>query len=96
MAYTRKPDWVYARCKCALALNWNGEQGKAIDVIEKSIKELGEKWELLICRAVINQVMENDWKADFEKAEEVATNENKGCKFKQFLRKYGGRLLDPV
>jgi len=33
MAYTKKPDWIDARCKCALALNWNGEQSKALDII---------------------------------------------------------------
>jgi len=94
MAYTKKPDLIDARCKCALALNWNGEQGNAMDVIEESIKELGEEWKLLICRAVINQTMENDWKSDLEKAETMANNENDGCKFKQFISKYGGRLSD--
>lgn len=94
MAYTKKPDWIYARCKCALSLNWNGEQSEALEVIEASVKELGEKWEFLVCKAIINQVMENDWKADIEKAEEIANKENDGCKFKQFIRKYGGRLSD--
>ena len=94
MAYTKKPDLIDARCKCALALNWNGEQGNAMDVIEESIKELGEEWKLLIGRAVIKQTMENDWKSDLEKAEKMANNENDGGKFKQFIRKYGSRLSD--
>ena len=38
--------------------------------------------------------MENDWKADLDKAEKMANNENDGCKFKQFIRKYGSRLSD--
>ena len=95
MAYTKKPDWIYARCKCALSLNWNGEQSEALEVIEASIRELGEKWEFVVCKAIINQVMGNDWKGDIEKAEEMANKENDGCKFKQFICKYGGRLSDP-
>jgi len=94
MAYTKKPDWINPRYKCALALNWNGEQSKALEVIEDSIKDLGEKWKFLVCKAIINEAMENDWKADLEKAKGMANNENDNCKFKQFIRKYGGRLSD--
>jgi hypothetical protein len=94
MAYTKRTDWIDARCKCALALNWNGEQTEALEVIETSIKELGETWKYLVCKAIINEVMENDWRADIEKAEEIANNENDDCEFKQFIHKYGGRLSD--
>jgi hypothetical protein len=94
MAFTKMPDWIDARCKCALALNWNGEQIEALEVIEDAIKKLGEKWKFLACKAIINEVIENDWKADLEKAEEMANNENDGCKFKQFMRKYGSLLSD--
>jgi hypothetical protein len=95
MAYTRKPDWIDARCKHALSLDWNGEQSEALEIIETSIKELGEKWEFLVCKAIVNKTMENDWKTDLEKATEIANNENDSCKFKQFIHKYGGRLSDP-
>ena len=94
MAYTKKPDLIDARCKCAHSLNWNGEQSKALEVIGASIKELGVKWEFLVCKAIINEIIENDWKDDLKKAEEMANNENDGCKFKQFIRKYGSRLSD--
>ncbi len=94
MAYTKKPDWIDARSKCALSLNCNGEQSTALKVIEDSIKELGEKWEFLLCKAIINKVIENEWKADLKKAEEMANDKNDSFKFKQFIHKYGGRLLD--
>jgi hypothetical protein len=96
MAFTKKSDWIDARCKCALALNWNGEQSEALEVIVDSIRELGEKWEFLVCKAIINQVMENDWKDDLAKAEKIANHKNDGRKFKQFMRDYGGRLSDTV
>jgi len=92
MAYTKKPDWVNARCKCAIALDWNGEQSKALEVIENSIKDLGVNWKFLVCKAIINKAMENEWEADIEKAEEMANNVNDGSKFKKFIRKYGSRL----
>ncbi len=63
-------------------------------IIEDSIKELGEKWKFLVCKANINKAIENDWKADLEKAKEMANNENDVCKFKQFIHKYGSRLSD--
>ena len=96
MAYAKKPDWIDARCKCALSLNWNGQQSEALEVIEASIKELGENWEFLACNAIINAIIEIDWKADLIKAEETAKSKNEVCKFKQFIRKYGGRLSDQV
>ena len=96
MAYAKKPDWIDARCKCALSFNWNGQQSEALEVIEASIQELGEKWEFLACKAIINDVIENDWKVDLIKAEEMAKSKNEFCKFKQFIHKYGGRLSDQV
>jgi len=94
MAYINKPIWIDARSKCALSLNCNGEQSTALKVIEDSIKELGEKWEFLLCKAIINEVIENEWKADLKKAEEMANDKNESFKFKQYIHKYGGRLLD--
>jgi hypothetical protein len=93
MTYTKKPDWIDARCNCALSLNGYGEQSEALKVIEDSIKKLREKWKLLVCKAIINKVMEYDWKADIEKAEEMANNENEGIKFKQYLKKYGWSIF---
>jgi hypothetical protein len=94
MAYTKKPNWVEARCKCALSLNWNGEQNEALKVIEDSIKKLGENWEFLACRAIVNEVRGNNWKADLEKARKIANRKNGGRKFKQFMHRYGGALSD--
>ncbi len=92
MAYTKKPDWEDARCKCALALNWNGEQSKALDVIDESIKKLGEKWKFFACKAIINQIIEEDWKDDLRKAEELANNANDILEFKNFISKHGTLL----
>ena len=95
IAYTKKTECVDARFKCAVALYWHdGERSKALEVIEDSIKELGEKWEFLLCKAIINEVIENEWKADLKKAEKMANDENDGYKFRQFIYKYGGRLSD--
>lgn len=91
MAYTKKPDWIDARCKCALALNWNGEQSEALAVINKSIQELGEKWEFIICKVIINQIIEKDWKADMRKAEKIANKVNESQKFEAFVRNHGIR-----
>ena len=93
MAYTKRPDWIDARCKCALFLNRDGEQSEALKVIEDSIKELGEKWKLLVCKAIINEVIKNEWKADLKKAEEIANNENEGVTFKQYLKNYGRSIF---
>jgi hypothetical protein len=92
MAYTKKPDWIDARCKCALALNWNGEQSKALDVIDESIKKLGEKWKFFACKAIINQIIEEDWKDNLRKAEELANNANDIFEFKNFISKHGTLL----
>jgi len=98
MAYTKNPEYIKARFKCAIALDWHGgEHYKALKIIEDSIKELGEKWEFLACKAIINEangLMKNDWKADLKKAKEIANNENDGNKFKQFMRKYGYSLSE--
>ena len=94
MAYTKKYDWIDARCKCALALNWNGEQSEALDVIEESIKKLGENWKLLVCKASINEILGKDWKADLEKAENMANEINESGEFKTFIDKYGDNI-DP-
>ena len=92
MAYTKKPDWIDARCKCALALKWNGEQNNALDVIEESIEKMGEKWKFLVCKAAINEVMEKNWKTDLEKAEKIANEANENKEFKTFIDKYGGAI----
>ncbi len=92
MAYTKKSDWIDARCKCALAFNWNGEQSKALDVIDESIKKLGEKWKFFACKAIINQIIEEDWKDDLRKAEELANNANDIFEFKNFISKHGTLL----
>ena len=92
MAYTKKSDWIDARCKCALALNWNGEQSKALDVIDESIKKLGEKWKFFACKAIINQIIEEDWKDNLRKAEELANNENDILEFKNFISTHGTLL----
>jgi hypothetical protein len=89
MAYTKKSDWTDARYKHALSLNGYGDQFEALDVIEKAIREFGVKWNFLVCKAVINEVLEKDWKADFEKAKEIADKENEGYDFEQFVKKYG-------
>lgn len=89
MAYTKKPDWIDARCKCALALNWNGEQSEALGVIDASIKELGEKWKFLVCKAIINRRTEEDWEVDLRKTEEIAINANESSEFKTFICNYG-------
>lgn len=89
MAYTKKPDWIDARCQCARALNWNGEQSEALGVIDESIKELGEKWKFLVCKAIINRRIEKDWEVDLRKAEEIANNANESSEFKTFICNYG-------
>lgn len=92
MAYTKNSNFIDARFKCALSLNWYGEQSEALKVIDDSINELGEKWEFLLCRAIINQVIENDWKSDYKKAETIAYSENNASKFKLYISKYGSLL----
>ncbi len=86
MAYTKKPDWIDARCKCALALSSNGDKIEALHVINESINKLGEKWKLLVWRASINQRIEKDWKADLKKAEEIAHNANESSEFKAYVK----------
>lgn len=88
MAYTKKPDHIDARCKCALALNWNGEQSEALDVIDVSITRLGEKWKFFACKSIINQMIKKDWKVDMRKAEEIADNANESFEFKTFVNNY--------
>ncbi len=92
MAYTKRPEYTDARCKCALALNENGEQSEALEVVEDSIKALGDKWEFFVCKAIVNEVLGNSWKADHGKAKVIADNENNSCTFKQFICEYGSRL----
>jgi hypothetical protein len=88
MAYTKKTDWIDARCKCALALNWNGEQGKALDIISASINKIGKNWKFVACKSIINQVIKRDWKADMRTAEEIANNQNEGSEFRAFVNNY--------
>jgi len=92
MAYKIKPDWIDARCKCALALNWNGEQSEALAVINESIQKLGEKWEFMICKVRINQIIGKDWKVDLREAEKIAKNSNESKKLEAFVRNHGVRL----
>ena len=94
MAYTKKPDWVDARCKCALALNWNGEQIKALDIINTSIKRFGENWKFIACKAIINQMIETGWKADMRNAEEIANNQNESSEFRTFVNNYSALNYD--
>ena len=75
MAYTKKPNWIDARCKCALALNWNGEQDKALNIVELSIAELGKKWKFVACRSIIDQVEGSDWNDDIKNAEQIARDQ---------------------
>lgn len=89
MAYTKKPYWIDARCKCALSLDWNGEQTEALMLLNESIKKLGEQWKFLVCRARINRKIEEDWKADLKKAEEIANNANERLEFKTFISNHG-------
>jgi len=58
----------------------------ALDVIDKSIKELGNKWKFLVCKAVINQRIEEDWEVDLKKAEEIAHNANESSEFKAYVK----------
>jgi hypothetical protein len=88
MAYTKKSGWVDARCKCALALNWNGEQSKALDIINESIEQIGKNWKFFACKSIINQRMETDWKADMRIAEEIAHNQNESSEFRIFVNDY--------
>lgn len=89
MAYTKKTNWVDARCKCALALNWNGEQSEALDVIDESINKLGEQWKFLLCKAIINQRIEKEWEIHLRKAEEIANNANESDEFKTYVSNHG-------
>ncbi|MDD5451052.1 MAG: FRG domain-containing protein [Desulfovibrionales bacterium] len=89
MAYTtKKLEWIDARCKCALALSWNGEQNKALNVIDESIKKFGEFWKYYACRAIIIWKIEQDWKDDLRRAEELANNANESSEFKTFVNDY--------
>jgi len=88
MAYTKKPAWIDARCKCALALNWNGEQSEALDIIDESIVKFGEKWKFVACKSIVNQMIKKDWKVDMRKAEEIADIENESPEFKAFVNNY--------
>ena len=88
MAYTKKPDWTDARCKCALALNWNGEQSKALDIIAASIVRIGENWKFVACKSIINQTIKKDWKVDMRKAEEMAGIKNENSEFRNFVNNY--------
>jgi hypothetical protein len=94
MAYTKKSDWIDARCKCALALNWNGEQSKALDIIDASIAKFGENWKVVACKSIINQMIKKDWKVDMRKAEEIADNENQSSEFKTFVNNYSALPYD--
>ncbi len=94
MAYTKKPDWIDARCKCALALNWNGEQSEALDIIDASIARFGENWKCVACKSIINQMIKKDWKVDMRKAEEIADNENESSEFKTFVINYSALSYD--
>ena len=94
MAYTKKPDWVDARCKCALALNWNGEQSEASDIIDESIVKFGEKWKFVACKSIISQMVKKDWKVDMRKAEEMAGIKNESSEFKIFVNNYSGLPYD--
>jgi len=51
--------------------------------------KLGEKWKLLACKAIINQRIENEWKDDLKKAEELADKENESSEFKACLSNHG-------
>lgn len=88
MAYMKRPDWIDARCKCALALLGDGEQSKALNVIDESVKMLGEKWKFLAYKSIIKQIIGQNWKDDFKKAEELANDVNEGFEFKTFVKKY--------
>lgn len=94
MAYTKKPNWIDVRCKCALALNWNGEQSEALDIINASITRFGENWKLVTCKSIINQMIKTDWKADMRQAEKIANDENESSEFKTFVNKYSALPCD--
>jgi hypothetical protein len=89
MAYKKKPDWIDARYKYALALNWDGEQSKALRIIEASIIEMGEKWKLIACKSIFQQgINTDDWKVEMRKAEKIAYDANESSEFKTFVDRY--------
>lgn len=88
MAYTRKSDWIDARCKCALALNWNGDQNEAERIIDSSVAELGMRWQFVACKSIIDQMANSDWKTIMRKAELIASSHNQDDEFRAFVDKY--------
>jgi hypothetical protein len=94
MAYTKKPYWIDARCKCALALNWNGEQNEAINTIDSSIATLGKSWKFVACKSIIDQIANSDWKSIMREAQLIACSQNEEHEFKAFVEKYSHLSYD--
>jgi hypothetical protein len=87
MAFLNRPGWIDARCKCIIALNWNGQQDDALDIVESSINMLGENWKLLVCKAYTYEGYEWDWKPILQKAKQMAIEANERECYESFTRK---------
>lgn len=89
MAYKKSPDWIDAIWKCALALNYDGEESKALKVIDASIIDLGEKWKFIACKSIIQQRIDtDDWNVEMRKAEKIAYDANESFEFQTFVNNY--------
>jgi len=57
MAYTKKSGWIDARCKCALALNWNGEQSKTMNCEITAFKNNKHKDQVISRSLIMNTAL---------------------------------------
>jgi len=94
MAYTKNSDWTDARCKCALALNWSGEQDRALKIIDLSIAALGKRWQFIACKSIIDQMVNSNWKSQMREAEKIASDLKQEQEFRAFVYKYSDISYD--
>ncbi|MFC1761059.1 FRG domain-containing protein [Planctomycetota bacterium] len=89
MAFTKKPNWVEARCQCARSIDQLGEQTEAIGLMDKSIEDVGENWQFFACRAKFKYKIGCEWQADLNKAKVLAEEVNESNQCKSFIDDLG-------
>ena len=83
-----------ARCQCAKSIDQLGEQTEAISLIDQSITKVGEKWQLLACRAMFKHKIGQEWKADLNRARSLAEKIGERNQCKAFVSEYSTIEID--
>ena len=93
MAFTRKPNWIEARCQYAKSMDQLGEQPNAIAFIEQSMEEVGKDWRFLACKAKFEYKMGQEWNGDLKEARALAKEAGEDDQCEGFIYDLG--ILDP-